>query len=85
MASDLETNPYELKKMISFSSKNLNSIISADRWISDRGFSDYGIIKFLANFTFPSLLPKKWLTSKLEFPSPFSIISESLIISFLEL
>ena len=56
MASDLETNPYELKKMISFSSKNLNSIISADRWISDRGFSDYGIIKFLANFTFQKLL-----------------------------
>ena len=56
MASDLETNPYELKKMISLSSKNLNSIISADRWISQKGFSNYGMVKFLANFIFQNLL-----------------------------
>ena len=42
MASDMETNPYELKNMIDVSSKNNNSIISADRWISSKGFSDYG-------------------------------------------
>ena len=56
MASDLETNPYELNKMIKISLKNLNSIVSADRWISTKGFSDYGIIKFLANFFFQKLL-----------------------------
>ena len=56
MASDMETNPYELKSMINVSSKNNNSIISADRWISNKGFSDYGLIKFLANFTFQKLL-----------------------------
>ena len=56
MASDMETNPYELKGMINVSSKNNNSIISADRWIGNKGFSDYGLIKFLANFTFQKLL-----------------------------
>ena len=56
MASDLETNPYELKNMINISSKNHNSIISADRWISNKGFNDYGVIKFLANFIFQKLL-----------------------------
>ena len=56
MASDMETNPYELKNMINVSFKNNNSIISADRWISNKGFSDYGLIKFLANFTFQKLL-----------------------------
>ena len=56
MASDMETNPYELKNMINVSFKNNNCIISADRWISNKGFSDYGIIKFLANFTFQKLL-----------------------------
>jgi len=56
MASDMETNPYELKNMINVSSKNNNCIISADRWISNKGFSDYGVIKFLANFTFQKLL-----------------------------
>ena len=56
MASDMETNPYELKNMINVSSKNNKSIVSADRWISNKGFSDYGVIKFLANFTFQKLL-----------------------------
>ena len=56
MASDMETNPYELKNMIDVSSKNNNSIISADRWISSKGFNDYGVIKFLANFAFQKLL-----------------------------
>ncbi len=56
MASDLETNPHELKKMIALSKKNPNHIISADRWVSHKGFSNYGFIKFLANFTFQKLI-----------------------------
>ena len=56
MAADLETNPYELKNMILMSKKNPQSIISADRWISKKGFSNYGIVKFLANFFFQKLI-----------------------------
>ena len=56
MASDLETNPYELKNMINISKNNPNVIISADRWISHKGFSDYGFIKFFANLLFQKLL-----------------------------
>ena len=56
MASDLETNPHELKKMIVLSKKNPRYIISADRWVSNKGFSDYGLIKFLANYTFQKLI-----------------------------
>ena len=56
MASDLETNPHELTNMIKKSKKNPNCIISADRWISQKGFSNYGIIKFLANFFFQKLI-----------------------------
>tara|TARA_B100001063_G_scaffold134058_1_gene125409 strand:- start:554 stop:1252 length:699 start_codon:yes stop_codon:yes gene_type:complete len=56
MASDLETNPYELIKMIRICLKNPNSIISADRWLSEKGFSNYGVIKYLANFFFQKLI-----------------------------
>lgn len=56
MASDLETNPNELKNMINLSFKNPKFIISADRWISKKGFNDYGVIKFLANFIFQKLI-----------------------------
>ena len=56
MASDMETNPNELKKMTNISVKNINSIISADRWITKKGFDNYGIVKFFANFIFQKLL-----------------------------
>ena len=56
MASDMETNPYELNKMINISFKNPKKIISADRWINQKSFKGYGIIKFLANFMFQKLL-----------------------------
>jgi len=56
MASDLETDPNELKNMIKTSQKNPGFIISADRWISQKGFSDYGLIKFLANFFFQKII-----------------------------
>jgi len=56
MASDLETNPHELKNMIKVSKKNPKYIISADRWIGQKGFSNYGMIKFLANFFFQKII-----------------------------
>ena len=56
MASDLKTNPNELIKMIRISLKNPNSIISADRWLSQKGFSNYGLIKYFANFFFQKLI-----------------------------
>ena len=56
MASDMETNPYELNKMINISFKNPKKIVSADRWINQKSFKGYGVIKFLANFMFQKLL-----------------------------
>lgn len=56
MASDLETNPNELHKMIHASMKNSDCIISADRWIVKNGFKNYGFIKFLLNFAFQKLI-----------------------------
>lgn len=56
MASDLETDPSELVKIISISKKNPEAIISADRWIKSGGFANYGFIKFIANFIFQKLL-----------------------------
>ena len=56
MASDLETNPTELNKMINLSMSNVDCIISADRWIVKNGFKNYGWIKFLSNFAFQKLI-----------------------------
>jgi hypothetical protein len=56
MASDLETNPNELSNMVDISKKNPRAIISADRWKGKKSFSNYVVIKFLANFFFQKLI-----------------------------
>ena len=56
MASDMETNPYELKNMINISIKNHKSIICADRWIGGSRFINYGILKYILNFLFQKII-----------------------------
>jgi GT2 family glycosyltransferase len=73
MASDLETNPYDLKKMLNLSLKNRNCIVSADRWIGKNGFKDYGIIKFIANFMFQKLLKVFFSYNILDFTFAYRI------------
>ena len=45
MASDLETNPKNLKKMITASKKNPSRIICASRWHKDGKINNYGFTK----------------------------------------
>jgi hypothetical protein len=73
MASDLETNPYDLKKMLNISLKNRNCIVSADRWVGSNGFKDYGIIKFIANFMFQKLLKVFFSYNILDFTFAYRI------------
>ena len=52
MSSDLETNPYSVKKMIKVSKKNPKKIITASRWLHSNPFSDYGYVKIISNYLF---------------------------------
>ena len=79
MASDLETNPSELIKMIKISLKNPNSIISADRWLSQKGFSNYGLIKYLANFFFQKLIKLIFKYEILDFTFAYRIYPRKIL------
>ena len=50
MAADMETNPYDLKKMVQISKHNLNKIITGDRWLNKNSFKKYSFIKLILNF-----------------------------------
>lgn len=56
MASDLETDPEDVKKMIILSKKNLKSLITASRWKNFKSFENYNLIKLLLNYIFQNLL-----------------------------
>ena len=79
MASDLETNPNELIKMIKISLKNSNSIISADRWLSQKGFSNYGVIKYFANFFFQKLIKLFFKYEILDFTFAYRIYPSKIL------
>ena len=79
MASDLETNPNELIKMIKISLKNPNSIISADRWLSQKGFSNYGLIKYFANFFFQKLIKLIFKYEILDFTFAYRIYPRKIL------
>ena len=56
MASDLETNPEDIKKMIALSNKYINSIITASRWKNMSSFKNYNLVKLFLNFIFQNLM-----------------------------
>jgi hypothetical protein len=52
MASDLETDPNIAGRMIEVGQANPGAIITASRWITGGGFSDYGRIRVTLNWLF---------------------------------
>ena len=56
MASDLETDPYDISKMISISLLNPNAIITANRWLKGGKFKGYNFIKLILNYVFQFIL-----------------------------
>lgn len=63
MASDLETDPYDVKKLIKFSLKNPKKIIVANRWIKKNSFERYNFIKLILNKIFQLFFSRLFLVS----------------------
>jgi len=55
MASDLETDPQLVEKLISISKKNPKVIVTVSRWIQGGGFHLYSPIKLVANWIFQKI------------------------------
>jgi glycosyltransferase involved in cell wall biosynthesis len=55
MASDLETNPQDVKYLIQKTKEFPKAIITASRWIGDSGFKGYNPIKLILNFFFQGI------------------------------
>ncbi len=52
MASDLETDPNIVRKMIDLEAQNPSGIVTASRWISGGSFEGYSKIKLACNWVF---------------------------------
>lgn len=55
MASDLETDPKDVKKLIDEERKSPDMIITATRWKGGGGFKGYNPLKLVLNYTFQKI------------------------------
>ena len=55
MASDLETDPGVVRRMIEEMDRGAWDIVAASRWLTGTGFSGYGLVKRTCNFIFQKL------------------------------
>ena len=79
MASDLETNPNDVKSLINLSKVNQSSIITANRWIKGGSFKKYNMIKFYLNFLFQLMLRCIFLTKLSDMTFGFRIFPSNLV------
>ncbi len=79
MASDLETNPNDIKKMIKLSLKNPKKIIVANRWIKKKSFKGYNFIKLFLNKVFQSFFSILYRVSLSDLTFAYRIYPSSLI------
>jgi glycosyltransferase involved in cell wall biosynthesis len=52
MASDLETDPNDVKQLIAVAKDRPNAIVSASRWLKGGNFKGYNKLKLILNFLF---------------------------------
>ena len=79
MASDLETDPNDVKNLINLSKLNPSSIITANRWIKGGSFKKYNIIKFYLNFLFQFMLRCIFLTKLSDMTYGYRIFPSNLV------
>lgn len=82
MASDLETNPYDVKKLIKFSIKNPKKIIVANRWIKKNSFEGYNFIKLVLNKIFQLFFSSLFLVQLSDLTFAYRAYPSNLIKTF---
>ena len=79
MASDLETDPNDVEKLIKLSEHNPESIITANRWIKGGSFNNYNKIKYYLNFLFQITLRFIFLTKLSDMTYGYRIFPAKLV------
>lgn len=56
IAADMDTDPHVIKEMIAIAKEHPEAVILASRWVKGGGFSGYGRIHKMLNFSFNKML-----------------------------
>ncbi len=83
MASDLETDPKDVKKLIINSKKNPNKIIVASRWLEKNSFKGYNSLKLFFNKLFQIFFSNLYSAYLSDLTFAFRVYPSNLLKSFL--
>jgi glycosyltransferase involved in cell wall biosynthesis len=79
MASDLETNPSEVKLLIAEAKKNPSAVIGTSRWLKGGEFHGYSKIKLLCNWIFQHFFSLMYFTHLTDMTYGFRIFPTKLV------
>jgi glycosyltransferase involved in cell wall biosynthesis len=79
MASDLETDPNDVKHFIAMAKKQPHAIITASRWLKGGAFTGYNRPKMLLNFIFQKLFSIIFTTSLTDMTYGYRLFPTSLV------
>jgi uncharacterized protein (TIRG00374 family) len=79
MASDLETNPNEVRMLIDEAQKNPSAIVTTSRWIKGGEFHGYSKIKLICNWIFQHFFSVLYLTHLTDMTYGFRIFPTKLV------
>ena len=79
MASDLETDPKDVKKLISTSKANPDSIVTANRWLEGGGFYKYNKIKLFLKYIFKNIIKIIYNTKLSDITYGFRIFPSNIV------
>ena len=82
MASDLETDPYDVKKLIKFSIENPKKVIVANRWLKKNSFKGYNLIKLVLNKIFQLFFSSLFLVQLSDLTFAYRAYPSNLIKAF---
>lgn len=79
MASDLETNPNDVHRLIAEARKNPSGVVSTSRWIRGGEFHGYSGVKLVCNWIFQRCFSLLYLTSLSDMTFGFRILPTELV------
>jgi len=79
MASDLETDPHDVKKMIGLAKKKPQAIVTASRWLEGAKFERYSPVKLVANFIFQQIFRAVYVTKLSDLTYGFRLFPTALV------
>lgn len=79
MASDLETDPYDVSHFVEFARTNPKAVITASRWLEPGSFTNYNVVKLVANRIFQGIFSVLYSTALTDMTYGFRLFPSDLV------